>query len=276
MIDVHCSCGKRYRVGDENAGKKLRCQGCESLVTIPSPYAVDDFDDFDEFEDEFDAPPPRRRPAKRRVSKKQSAGNKGAIIAVSVGGGVVLLAGLIVGIVFIVKGASKDDADGGGSNNDTYTANNGGGSNSGFNNPGPGFNNPGGNNGGNSESRAYRQNEQAIKDMIDGMNEIASALESVRDRNSARAAAGRINNASAKWERVAVQMRTLPKISFADNSRLKEAYREKLESAKSRMQRVARRAGTLSQREPTFQASIRRMQAAANSIQRASLATRGF
>jgi hypothetical protein len=36
-ITFKCSgCGKAYKVGDEKAGKKLKCPGCQAVVTVPS------------------------------------------------------------------------------------------------------------------------------------------------------------------------------------------------------------------------------------------------
>jgi hypothetical protein len=60
-ITFKCSgCGKAYKVGDEKAGKKLKCPGCQAVVTVPSgpakkkpakggaaPASSDDEFDFD-------------------------------------------------------------------------------------------------------------------------------------------------------------------------------------------------------------------------------------
>jgi DNA-directed RNA polymerase subunit RPC12/RpoP len=34
-IKLTCSCGKRLRTKDENAGKRLKCPACRSIVLIP-------------------------------------------------------------------------------------------------------------------------------------------------------------------------------------------------------------------------------------------------
>src|SRR5204863_4490405 len=53
-VQVRCQCGKRYRVADDAAGKRLRCKDCGEELVIPrqSPGksrapADDDFDSFD-------------------------------------------------------------------------------------------------------------------------------------------------------------------------------------------------------------------------------------
>ena len=38
-ITVTCSCGKRFRVRDEHAGKRGKCPSCGAAVTIPAPGA---------------------------------------------------------------------------------------------------------------------------------------------------------------------------------------------------------------------------------------------
>src|ERR1700738_459893 len=34
---LSCACGKRLRVPDQNAGKKVRCPGCGTVLTVPHP-----------------------------------------------------------------------------------------------------------------------------------------------------------------------------------------------------------------------------------------------
>src|SRR5438067_12590152 len=35
-ITVSCSCGKQLRAKDESAGKKIRCPGCGSVLSVPA------------------------------------------------------------------------------------------------------------------------------------------------------------------------------------------------------------------------------------------------
>lgn len=40
-LEVQCEqCGKAYRVGDEHAGKRVRCKACQAVINIPTPAAV--------------------------------------------------------------------------------------------------------------------------------------------------------------------------------------------------------------------------------------------
>ena len=49
-ISIACSCGKKYRVKDTLAGKKIRCSDCTELIRVPAQVADEDAE-FDEFAD---------------------------------------------------------------------------------------------------------------------------------------------------------------------------------------------------------------------------------
>jgi hypothetical protein len=49
-ISVACSCGKKYRVKETLAGKKIRCADCAELIKVPQEV-MDDDAEFDEFGD---------------------------------------------------------------------------------------------------------------------------------------------------------------------------------------------------------------------------------
>lgn len=51
-INVTCSCGRRYRVADEAAGKRVRCRSCgKSIrVEVPAESFAESFDDWDDWE----------------------------------------------------------------------------------------------------------------------------------------------------------------------------------------------------------------------------------
>ncbi|QDU03592.1 hypothetical protein V6x_33140 [Gimesia chilikensis] len=97
-ISFECrQCGKKYKVGDDKAGKKIKCKECEAVMKIPVPAGDDFLEAFDEEEEMDYSPPTRRRkksPAKPAKSKrkKQTASKvkPGPLIAI---GAVVLLLG---------------------------------------------------------------------------------------------------------------------------------------------------------------------------------------
>ena len=136
-IAVRCRCGKKYQVGDDKAGKKLRCKACDSILSIPVPEvaAGDPWDDLDEneFDDigqDFESPAPRKKSKsgkskKRGKARKSKNSSKGMIPAVKygiAGGIVVVTVGVVLGILYSrgilggESGKAKSDGDGGNAN----------------------------------------------------------------------------------------------------------------------------------------------------------------
>lgn len=73
---VSCSkCRKKYKVGDDKAGKKIKCSGCGAIIAIPAA-AAEDVDPWDlpPAEDPYDSPPPAlpRRTVGRQSTSKPS------------------------------------------------------------------------------------------------------------------------------------------------------------------------------------------------------------
>jgi len=148
-IVVACSCGKKYQVGDDKAGMKLRCKACQAVIAVPTPKAagVDEFDDFglgDDFGagDDFGDPAgqgepiaPRPKTAGKKGSKskgkakgrakaggkKKSAKGKSEMspaVKYSLAGGIVVVTiGIVLGILYargVIGGGKKDAAPSGG------------------------------------------------------------------------------------------------------------------------------------------------------------------
>jgi hypothetical protein len=73
-ITANCSCGKKYQVKEDFAGKKFKCKDCGETVKVPAEQ-IDDLEDYEEDEeeeeDDFDAPV--RRPKKRSSSGRSKS-----------------------------------------------------------------------------------------------------------------------------------------------------------------------------------------------------------
>lgn len=41
-IELRCSCGKRVSVADEQAGRKVRCPGCQGILRVPGDATADE------------------------------------------------------------------------------------------------------------------------------------------------------------------------------------------------------------------------------------------
>ncbi len=72
-IQLECdSCGRRVKVKEEYAGRKIRCPACEEPIKVPK--AEDDFDA--DFEADFERKPSAKSRAERSTSGKKPAGQK--------------------------------------------------------------------------------------------------------------------------------------------------------------------------------------------------------
>lgn len=92
-ISVSCDCGKTYRVGDDKAGKKIKCKDCGAVLAVPADD--DDFVEADE-DEEYERPVTRRpaarggarsggrssRPAPKRASSSSGGMPAAAVIAI--------------------------------------------------------------------------------------------------------------------------------------------------------------------------------------------------
>lgn len=90
-------------------------------------------------------------------------------------------------------------------------------------------------------SGGYDKHEKVAKELIAALDDISSACEVVTDQASARAAAGKIEQAADRLEKVADEMKDLPKITKSEDERLEKEYAPKIMAAARRMQSAAGR-----------------------------------
>lgn len=115
---VSCKCGKKYKVGEDKAGKRIKCAGCGSVLTIPLPEVEEEADPWessaaeDEYEEDLpparSAPPAARRSSAsrevvKRPKKKSSGSRKGLLIGGLIGGGLLFFVLLGVGGYFAYR-----------------------------------------------------------------------------------------------------------------------------------------------------------------------------
>ncbi len=229
MIDVQCpTCSKGYRVSDDKAGKKLRCRECQAVVSIPAAVDLDlgGYDDFDT--DDYGAAPGgdafddafSPQPATRSSHRRRRKPVKKS------GGnaGIIIAAVCGGGMILLVLVVGI-----------VFAVKNMG------------------------TSSAYKQHEKLSEDVIDQMRELTAALESVTDRNSAKAAALRINRVCDKLEEIINAEKKLPRLTRAENRRLKEKVDNETEKLDREIEGIASRAAKASRAEPTFLAAAKRL-----------------
>lgn len=78
-IPVACGCGKKLRIKDELAGRKIRCPECKAVVPVRAPERSAEDEALDVLlsespDDERPAPPAEPEPAPEPVSARDSEG----------------------------------------------------------------------------------------------------------------------------------------------------------------------------------------------------------
>ena len=103
----------------------------------------------------------------------------------------------------------------------------------------------------------YSKAEDATKEMLGLLNDISATLESVKDRESARAAAPKLESLVDRTQEV--QNRALAiKGTKADQERLEKAYKAKVEEAKNRLKNAVMSAVAKAGAEPSFTAALQK------------------
>lgn len=228
-ITVECpGCGKMYRVPDDKAGKRFGCKQCQTAVSIPAgddDYDVGGYDDFgddygdDDHGDDYGDPKPRRRSAAQGGSRPRKKQRRSKKSSANPG---VIIGGVVGGLVLIgvvVGGIML-------------------------------IGNP---------FSAYGKHKRLADEAIDIMEEVVSAMESITDQPSAAAAAERIDRATDRLESLAERAEKLPKISKADDKRLREEMDEKMDGLKGRMTAASMQAARFARSEPKLLAALTRM-----------------
>jgi hypothetical protein len=95
-IPVDCTCGQAFQVGDDLAGKRIKCPSCQAVLTVQGPAA-----DFDEDRD--------KESARQRRGGAARQGSSRVLLWVGLAGGAVLLGlcclgGVGVGAWFLFGG----------------------------------------------------------------------------------------------------------------------------------------------------------------------------
>lgn len=112
----------------------------------------------------------------------------------------------------------------------------------------------------------YKENEAAMKEMLTYFEEFATTMESIKDPQSAKTGAERINKICDRMEKVIARVVKLPKLTPAQNERLKNEMQPRIDVCVQRIARVAFQVQAATQGEPTFQAALQRMQQVSNRL----------
>lgn len=114
----------------------------------------------------------------------------------------------------------------------------------------------------------YKETETALKEMVACFEEFATVMESIKDPQSAKAGTERINKVCDRMEKATARLEQLPKLTSAQNERLKNEIQPRIDANTQRMARVAAQVRAATQRDPAFQAALQRFQQIGNKLQR--------
>jgi hypothetical protein len=111
------------------------------------------------------------------------------------------------------------------------------------------------------------KHERVIKDMVDQMNSLADALESVKDKASAKEAAVKINKICDRLTELGNEAKSLPKITKSEDDRLMKKYEPEMNKATERLKKVTLTAAAKCDAEPDFMKSLERLEKVGNTFQ---------
>jgi hypothetical protein len=114
---------------------------------------------------------------------------------------------------------------------------------------------------------AYSKHEAASQDALKLLTELADAMESVKDPESAKVAAVRINKVCDQLEELEKRVKALPKLSAADDDRLKKKFQPEVDKINQRAAKAAFQAGANSRGEPSFLAAVKRLEQVGKQLQ---------
>jgi hypothetical protein len=114
-IIVQCDCGKKYKVIDDKAGKKMRCKECNGFVVIPKPKPEPTDDCDDDYGTGEAAPRPKSKTSskstgnRRRKKSAKSGSEMSPIVKYGIAGGIIAVTVGIAGIVLMSGGETKEE-----------------------------------------------------------------------------------------------------------------------------------------------------------------------
>ena len=111
------------------------------------------------------------------------------------------------------------------------------------------------------------KHEAVIKGIVEQLSALADALESVKDKDTAKTAAAKINKACDRLSALGKEAKDLPKQTKEEDERLQKKYQADLIKAATRMQKAARPAGLASGGDPDFLKSIGRLAEVGKALQ---------
>ncbi len=113
-----------------------------------------------------------------------------------------------------------------------------------------------------ADEKNVKEHEAIAKEMLLVLTNFAEALEGVKDMETAKAAAPKIEKVAEDMEKVGKKLKDLPKLSKEEDAEFKKKFDPELMKVSKRLADVAIKAGVASGREPTFLAALKKVEEA--------------
>lgn len=103
--------------------------------------------------------------------------------------------------------------------------------------------------------------EALVEETFTALNDLADALESIKDPASAKTAAKKIHNAFDRLEEIGKKANALPKLSQSDKDALRDKYKDDLKKVSKRIESAGFEAGKMAgNNNPDLLNAIRRQE----------------
>ncbi len=117
-----------------------------------------------------------------------------------------------------------------------------------------------------ADEKTVKEHETLAQEMLKVLTNFAEALESVKDMETAKQAAPKIEKVAEDMDRIGKKLKDLPKLSKEEDAEFKKKFDPELMKVSKRLEGVALDAGKASGGEPTFLAALNKVKEAGMSF----------
>ena len=115
---------------------------------------------------------------------------------------------------------------------------------------------------------ARERHEAVAQDAVSALVDLENVFRTVKNKDTARDAAVKINQICDRLEEIGKKAKTLPRISVADDQQLQAKFKPQIDAINQRMGQVGFQAGMNSGGEPSFMAAAMRLERVGKELER--------
>lgn len=114
----------------------------------------------------------------------------------------------------------------------------------------------------------FDDHDKFVRGVLDAVGELSTTFSSVKDRDTARTAAPRIEAVCDRIEKLTKDAEKLPALTPADRRKLAEKHQKELDRLAKSVQTAAFEAGVKAQNEESFFRAVKRIQEVAKELKK--------